>query len=247
MSNSSGEYPYPRRQFSRKLMHWLSTGAFKTLSHLEIVGRENIPSEGPLIVVANHFSFLDPALMVGLTPWPMEFLGGFQTPNAPPVVRFIPKMWGYFKVFRGTGSRGALRAAEAVLLQRGVLGIYPEGGSWATVLRPARPGTAYIASRSGAILLPIGVDGLPRLFPRIRSGHRAKVTVRIGEPFGPYQVTGRGRERRKQLDAIGHEIMQRIAELLPQESRGHFSDDPAIRAAARGTEVFPWNSHPEGA
>jgi len=71
-------------------------------------------------------------------------------------------------------------------------------------------------------------------------------TVRIGKPFGPFHAKGRGRARRRQLEAIGHEIMQRIAELIPPERRGHYSDDPAIRAAAQGSEIYPWADAPEG-
>jgi hypothetical protein len=48
------------------------------------------------------------------------------------------------------------------------------------------------------------------------------------------------------LEEIGHEIMRRVAELIPPERRGHYSGDPAIRAAAQGTEVYPWADAPEG-
>jgi hypothetical protein len=92
----------------------------------------------------------------------------------------------------------------------------------------------------------MGFDGLPDVFPRLRKGRRARVTLRIGKLFGPFHAKGRGRARRQQLEAIGHEIMQRIAELIPPEQRGHYSDDPAIRAAAQGTEVYPWADAPEG-
>ena len=79
-------------------------------------------------------------------------------------------------------------------------------------------------------------------------GHfrRARVTVHIGKPFGPFTATGSGREHRKQLDEIGDEIMRHIAELLPPELRGYYSDDPAIREAARGTEIYPWANKVEG-
>jgi len=215
------------------------------LSDFHIIGRENLPPGGPLLVVANHFSFIDPVAMVRAVPWPLEFVGGFRMPNAPTLVTWIPKVWGYYPVYRGTASRDALRAAEAVLTQNGVLGIFPEAGNWATVLRPARPGAAFLATRTGARILPMGFDGLNDLFPRLRQGQHARVTVRIGRPFGPFRATGRGRERRRQLEAIGHEIMQHIAELIPPERRGHYSDDPAIRAAAQGTEVYPWDEAPD--
>jgi len=229
------------------VLRHLALGALGTISELEIIGKENFPSGGgPLLVVANHFSFLDPVAMVGIVPWPLEFIGGFQMPNAPQSVTWIPKLWGYFPVYRGTGSRGALRDAEEILSQGGILGVFPEAGSWATVLRPARPGAAFLAARTKAKILPMGFDGLTSVFPRLRIGRRSKVTLRIGEAFGPLEVNGRGRERRQQLNIIGHRIMEHIAQLLPPERRGHYSDDPTIRIAARGTEIYPWATRPEG-
>jgi 1-acyl-sn-glycerol-3-phosphate acyltransferase len=239
------KFPYPRRRLLRGLLRQLTHAAFAVLADLRVVGRENIPSKGPLLVVANHFSFIDPVAMVRVTPWPLEFVGGFRMPNAPAALTWIPKVWGYYPVYRGTASRDALRAAEAVLAQDGVLGIFPEAGSWAQVLRPARPGAAFLAVRTGARLLPMGFDGLQDVFPCLRKLRRAHVTLRIGKPFGPFRAAGRGRARRQQLEAIGHEIMRRIAELLPPERRGHYSDDPAIRAAAQGTEVYPWDDAPD--
>jgi 1-acyl-sn-glycerol-3-phosphate acyltransferase len=246
MKKTDPKFPYPRRRLIRSLLRQLSHVAFAVLTDLQIIGQENLPEGGPMLVVANHFSYIDPVAMVRATPWPLEFVGGFQMPNAPASVTWIPKLWGYYPVFRGTGSRYALRAAEAVLAQGGVLGIFPEAGSWATVLRPPRPGAAFLAVRTGARILPMGFDGLPDVFPRLRKGRRARVTVRIGKPFGPFHTTGRGRVRRQQLDEIGHEIMRHTAELIPPEWRGHYSEDPAIRAAAQGTEIYPWADAPEG-
>jgi hypothetical protein len=91
----------------------------------------------------------------------------------------------------------------------------------------------------------MGFANLNQVFPCLRRGRRATVTVRIGKPFGPFQAEGRGRERRPKLEAIGDKIMQRIARLIPPEKRGHYSKDPAIRAAAEGTEIYPWDENPE--
>jgi 1-acyl-sn-glycerol-3-phosphate acyltransferase len=214
---------------------------FALLSDFRVTGREYCPKTGPLIVVANHFHFADPAAMLRATSWPLEWLAGFQSPNAPAVVTWIPKVWGVYYVRRGAASRTAMRAAMATLAQDGVVGIFPEAGSWASVLRPARPGTAYLAARSGARLLPMGLDGLVDLFPRLRQGRRARVTVRFGKPFGPFETTGHGRKRRQQLEAIGHEIMKKISELLPPERRGVYSDDPALRAAAQEVAEYPYH------
>lgn len=241
----SEKYPYPRRQISRKLIHYLTIAAFNILTDFQIEGRENLPKEGPLLVVANHFCFVDPVAVVRTVPWPMEFVGGAEFPHAPKIVQSLPKLWGFFPLRRGTASRDALRAAEAVLKQDGVLGIFPEGGSWAEVLRPARPGAAYLSSRTGAKILPIALYGFNDIFP-LQLGQRPTVHVRIGKPFGPFTTTGRGRERRQQLDEIGQKIMQRIADLLPDEFRGYLSEDPETRAAAKGTEIYPWEDAVEG-
>ena len=214
MSNQPPEFRYPRRRVIRAVLHRMVDVLLYTLTDWHIEGRENLPQSGPLLLVGNHFSFIDPVAMIGATPWPVEFVGGFHMPNAPVAVRWIPKVWGRYPVLRGTGSRYALRGAEAVLKQSGVLGIFPEGGGWATVLRPARPGAAFLAVRTGVRLLPMGFDGFTEVFPSLRKGRRARATVRIGEPFGPFQATGKGRKRRRQLDEIGHEIMKHIAELI---------------------------------
>ncbi|MCK4489158.1 MAG: 1-acyl-sn-glycerol-3-phosphate acyltransferase [Anaerolineales bacterium] len=236
---------YPRRIFMRGLLRILAKASLSLLSDFRIEGEENLPASGPLLVIANHFSFIDPVALLSSLPYSIEFVGGAVFPHAPKLVQFIPQLWGYYPVFRGTGSRNALRAAEEILYQNGVLGIMPEGGSWAEVLRPARPGAAYLASQTGAKVLPLGIYGLNSIFP-IQLGKRPPTVVKIGKPVGPFTTTGRGRERREQLDQIGLELMKAIAAQLPDHYRGFLANDPAIREAALGTEEYPWDSLVEG-
>ncbi|MFO7696408.1 MAG: lysophospholipid acyltransferase family protein [Anaerolineae bacterium] len=225
----------------RAILHALARLTFRLVAQVTVIGRENWPAHGPLIVVANHFHFGDPALMVSIAPVHMEFLAGHQLPNAPALVKWIPTLWGALRVRRGSvGSRAALREAEAILGRGGVLGIFPEAGSWAQTLRHARPGTAFLAARTGARILPVGIDGMPAVLPGLARLRRARVVVRIGEPVGPLRTTGQGHVRREELDAIGHTIMEHIAALLPPERRGLYSDDPALQEEARWTEAFPW-------
>lgn len=236
---------YPRRLVIRGILRVLIRASLGSLTRLEIIGRENLPPGGPLIVIGNHFSFIDPVAMIRACPWPLEFLAGARMPNAPRIVTWIPALWGVFPVHRGAVSRKALRSAEQVLRQNGVMGVFPEAGNWATVLRPARPGAAYLAARTGAPILPIGLDGLTEVFASVRRGRRARVTIRIGRIFGPFEAEhGRG-SRREHLDAIGERMMREIAALIPEELRGHYANDPAIRAAARGTEIYPWADKPD--
>jgi 1-acyl-sn-glycerol-3-phosphate acyltransferase len=240
MENIPSEFKYPRRRRLRAVLQPFANRVLRTLTNLEVIGLENCPRQGPLLVVANHFNFADPVALIAVVPHLLEFFAGSVRPESPAIVKWLPEVWKIYPVKRGSGSRYALKAAEYVMQQNGVLGIFPEGGAWAQVLRRPRPGTAYVAARTGAPILPVGLEGMPNIFPALRQGRRAKVTMRIGKPFGPFKVTGRGRERREQLDAIGDEIMQQIAALLPPQKQGLYSPDPAIRAAAEEVADYPW-------
>ena len=237
---------YKPNQPLRRFLQFLARGALHALTDLEIEGEDNFPKSGPLILVGNHFSFLDPVAFVSLAPWPMDFVGGAVTPHAPKIVQFIPKLWGYLPVYRGTGSQYALKEAQKILHRGGVLGIFPEGGSWAQVLRPARPGAALLTAQTGAPLLPVGLIGLPKVFPSLRKLKRAKVKFRVGKPFGPFKVSGSRYDQRHQLNDIGDEIMQKIADLLPTEQAGVYSSDPRVREEAQQAAEYPWEGLREG-
>lgn len=236
---------YPRRRAIRAVLRGGIAVAFSALADFHIEGRENLPKEGPLVIVGNHFSFLDPVALIHITSYPLEFLGGRQAPNAPGLLSWIRNVWGILPVSRGGSSRDALLRAQRFLEQKGVLGVFPEGGSWATVLRPPRPGAALVAARSNAQILPIGYDGLEGFFSKVRLGKRVRINVRIGKPFGPFKMETRDRSNRQAIDDFGHEIMRRIAALIPPERRGFYSDDPVIREAAKGTEIYPWDTQVE--
>jgi 1-acyl-sn-glycerol-3-phosphate acyltransferase len=230
----------------RRVLQFLARLALQGLTDLEIEGRENFPKTGPLIMVGNHFSFLDPVAFVSLAPWPLDFVGGAATPHAPGIVRFIPRLWGILPVYRGTGSTYALKESRKILDKGGILGIFPEGGSWAQFLRPARPGAALLTAQTGAPIIPVGLTGLPKVFSSLRNLKRAKVKFKIGKPFGPFKISGSRFEQRKQLDEIGHEIMKKIADLIPSDEGGLYSSDPKIREASKGSEFYPWEGLREG-
>lgn len=231
---------YPRRLFVRALLRAGIRAAFALIMKLKVNGRENLPASGPLLLVGNHFAFLDPVAVIGITDYPLEFIGGTRTPNAPGWTNFFRQAWGILPIIRGGSSRDGLLRAQRFLEQKGVLCIFPEGGSWADVLRPPRPGAALLAARTSALIVPIGLDGLNDVFPSLAKGKRAQVTINIGKPFGPFQLDMRDRSARQAMDDIGHEVMRHISELIPPGRRGFYSDDPAVREAAKGTEVYPW-------
>ena len=231
----------PRHSGLRRVLRGVIRVLFGVLARVRIEGEENIPESGPLIVAANHFHFVDPLAVIHAMPWPLDFIGGFHMPFAPAIVRWLPRMWGLYRVRRSGSSRGALRQAEGTLKEGGVLGIFPEGGSWATVLRPPRPGSAFLATRTQARVLPVGLDGLPEIFPSLRRLRRATITVRIGKPIGPFAASASGRAGREDLDAVGDTILRAIAELVPAQSRGMYSDDPNLRQQAEAAAQYPWD------
>jgi 1-acyl-sn-glycerol-3-phosphate acyltransferase len=227
---------YPRRRLVRFMLRGLAGLAFRLVSCIEIEGRENLPPRGPVILVANHFHFADPVALLWLTRRQVEFIGGFRFVFAPKIVHFLPRLWGYFPAFRGGYSRQTLRSALSILEQDGVVALFPEGGAWAQVLRPPRPGAAFLAIESGAPVVPVGLDGFPGLF---KTG-RPKLTIRIGQPLGPFRITGQGHDRRGQIDAIGEEIMRAIAALIPAERHGVYSQLRRLRLEAARVSRFPF-------
>jgi 1-acyl-sn-glycerol-3-phosphate acyltransferase len=231
---------FPRRRFIRSILKFGIDSLLGLISDLEIKGKENIPHQGPFLAVGNHFSFLDPVAFIHILPKATEFIGGHVNPYAPAQVTWLPKVYGVLPVHRGSISRSTLVNAERVLNQKGVLAIFPEGGSWAAALRPARPGAAFLALRTGVPVLPIGLEGFTEVFPKIKKGKRQKAIINIGKPFGPFISSNDPRQDREKLDEIGQTIMEKIAELLPDHSRGYLAEDPTTREAAKGTEIYPW-------
>ena len=130
---------YPRRRLSRAVLRFITGRLIHTLGDLHLSGVEHVPTEGPVILAANHFNFVDPALVLYASPRMVEFIGGANRPNSPLWAQIIPQLWGFIRAYRGGFSRSTFRLSLSVLQQGGVLGIFPEGGSWAALLRPARP------------------------------------------------------------------------------------------------------------
>ncbi len=234
----------PRRHAVRLILKAGIAAALAVLADVAVEGLENFPEEGPVLVVANHFNFLDPVLLIRYLPRQTEFIGGITNPYAPGIVTFFPKLYGFFPVRRGAFNRDHLLLAQSVLEQGGVLSGFPEAGSWAQTLRRARPGIPMVASRSRAVIQPVGLSGVHHVFPSLKKRKRARVLVKFGKPFGPFFVSERGETDRQQLDRMGDEMMNRIAALLPDELRGCYSSDPAVRCNAEMLQ-YPWKHQAE--
>lgn len=222
------KYPWPRRRFIRGLLSGGIDMAVSLLTNWEIDGKENLPEKGPLLIVGNHFHFLDTIAPIYSTPWPLEFIGDFQMPNAPTLMKVFPNAWQTLKIEQGTPNFETLNASEAILAQNGILVIYPEGHVHSGPLNPALPGAAFLALRTGAPILPMGTisDNNWKLFKTLKERKRPlRIRTRIGKVFGPLTSKTPGRPTRDEIRDAGRQIMSQIAELLPPAYRGEFDMD----------------------
>ena len=229
------DYPYPRRIFIRRIIRGVINAGLLTLTRFTTEGEEKLPKNGPLILVINHFHFLDAVVMIQAAPWPVEFLADFEMPNVPSPLRHLPDWYGTYKVAQATPNREAIHAAEAVLAQSGVLGIFPEGRLHQPPLHDALPGAAFLALRTGALVLPVGIysDHAWDIFGTIkRTGHRLKVACKFGDAIGPFISTNPIHPSKEELSRVGRQMMSVIAGLLPPDMQGEYAPDKVSKPFA---------------
>jgi 1-acyl-sn-glycerol-3-phosphate acyltransferase len=230
-------------RLARPVIRGLISVALSIFSKVEITGQENIKQGEPLLLTANHFSHVDPLLVIHASPRVVEFWGGLNLPHVPPILRALPRLWGFYPVNRGGVSRDAVLAARNVLAQGGVFGVFPEAGAWANVLRPAREGAALLAAQTGVHVIPIGIYGADKVLENMAHPWvRPPVQVRIGAPIGPFSTENIRQVSREDLENISAEIMRAIAALLPPNCHGVYSEDPALREAAQDVAQYPWET-----
>ncbi len=209
--------------FTRRLLNIiLRRVLFKLLLNLEVAGLENVPPEGPLILMINHTHLTDPAIAGGVMPREvvaMAKVESFRDPILGPIVR----LYGAFPVRRGEIDRRALRQALEVLRRGEVLLMAPEGTRSETCsLQPGHNGLTFIALRANAPILPMAISGVKDLVSNLKRLRRTDVKVVIGKPFR-FQLSGE-KVKRDVLHQMTEEAMYQLAAILPPEYRGVYSN-----------------------
>ncbi len=186
----------------------------------QVNGKENIPGEGPLLVVANHIHAADPPLL-GVSINRKVIIMAKEELFRSKFTGYFVRGFGAFPVHRGRLDMQALRQADQLLAQGFALAMFPEGSrSSRGQLRRALPGSALIATRSGVPILPVGITGTEKIRGVASLLRRPRVTVNIGRPFS--LPPAGSRLTKAELTEHADFIMSRIAELLPEEYRGDY-------------------------
>jgi 1-acyl-sn-glycerol-3-phosphate acyltransferase len=192
--------------------------------HYEIVGRENIPTAPPFIIVSNHMSYWDIPVITCAPPFPVIGLAArkYQGTWKEPFFKLFQLIW----VDQFSADRRALQDAITVLNGGAVLGLAPEGTrSKVGALIQGRPGVAFIATRANVPIVPACLYGTERILKH----PRPHVVARFGKPFRLPE----GRAKGEQLDEYTDRIMCAMAALLPEQYHGYYAGHPLINEMRR--------------
>jgi putative phosphoserine phosphatase/1-acylglycerol-3-phosphate O-acyltransferase len=210
----------------RELQEWfrpLNRPEMAPYARFDIQGTENIPLKGAAILVFNHRSYFDSAAVnftLAKAGRPARFLGKKEVFDVPVVGRFT-RMFGGIRVDRGTGSDEPLeKAIEALragqLVSMSPQGTIPRGHAFFEPELKGRWGAARLAHATKAPVIPCGLWGTEKVWPRserlprVLANDPPLVTVRVGPPV---------KLQYRSVDADTKRIMEAISDLLPPESR----------------------------
>jgi len=219
------------RRFLRFLMRSIGFTLLAKVDKVE--GVENIPASGPGILMMNHLAFVDSLFVMHTSPRNIVPLAKVEVYDYP-VIGIFPKLWKVIPVRREEVDRRAIQLTLEVLNAGEMVLVAPEG-TRGVALREGKVGVAYLASRSGAPIVPVAVGGT-KGFPALRPSGAWKgpgARVKYGRPF-------RFRKEfvhasKDELRLMTDEAMYVLAEMLPEERRGVYAD---LSKATRTTIEF---------
>ena len=203
-----------------------------------VIGAENVPKAGPYIIVVNHMSKADTPLLYSSFPlialrffagekWQEHWLFGPMLGNA-----------GAIYIDRTRVDRRALREALKAINDGSIFALAPEGQrSLVSQLLPGKDGAAYLASKAGVPIVPVGIENSDIMGQNVKRLRRTRTYVRIGKPFLLPETEGRLKS--VDMTAFTHLIMVHIAALLPVRYHGYYADSPALAALQRGEDPWP--------
>lgn len=212
-----------KRETLQSILNFL----LNTVGHVEFHGLEYLPQEGPLIVATNHMSRMD-TLHLFINPARKDITALVADKYLKyPVFNWLLKVGGVIWLDRDRADFTAFSKAAEVIRSGVSLGIAPEGTRSTTgQLQEGKPGTALLAVRTKATIVPVGIAGTESYFKKLLTLRRPKIILRFGPPLTLPPLNRDSRD--EQLKSYTDEIMCRIAALLPPNYWGFYKDHPRL-------------------
>ncbi len=182
----------------------LCSGIFYPIYRIKVTGRENFPTEGGVLLCANHISNFDPEV-VGITaPRPIHYMAKEELFSVPVLGKILPHI-NAFPVKRGMSDRGALRKGLEILKEGKVLGLFPEGTRSKTgEVGKGLAGAGFFALRSNVPVVPCAIIGPYKPFKSLK--------VVYGKPIDMSEMRKNKVSAEEVTDTIMNEIRKLISE-----------------------------------
>lgn len=187
---------------------------------LTVKGTENVPKEGSVLYVGNHQSMADPPVMLAAIPRPSAFICKEELDGIPVFSRWVSDLGSFY--LPRTESRKSLEVilGAAKLLKKNEHGmcIFPEGTrSDNGDMRPFKPGSLKIATKSGAAIVPFAIENTINVLPRGSFFFKPlPVTVTFLPAILPEEY--KGRDTQSLTDQIQADIARIVGcQILPDE------------------------------
>lgn len=221
----------PARRIFRILIRGLTKLLVLVTLRTTITGMEHFPKKGPALVVINHLGDADVVLLAASVPATIDGMGKIELYEhwlVGPLFRAYGVIW----VHRGRPDRRAIRAALDGLAEGRIMAIAPEGRqSVEGGLEEGTEGAAFLAMKSGAVIVPVAMTGTENqnIYGR-KWWRRARATLSVGKPFfiSPKEKQA---DHRKTMREGTRQIMESLAGLLPESYRGIYKETIVSAAA----------------
>jgi 1-acyl-sn-glycerol-3-phosphate acyltransferase len=201
----------PRKTLTYRFFAGLVWGLSGILFRPEVVGAENIPLEGPVLIAPIHRSNVDFVFTLFISPRKVFFMAKDNLWKVRPLGALLERL-GAFPVNRGSADREAMSRAEKCLAQGQALVLFPEGTRKdGLIVEPLHDGAMFIAARTGAQVVPVGIGGSDKAMAKGKKLPRpTKVRIVIGQPIAPPTAAGSDRIPRSVVQAKSEELRREL-------------------------------------
>jgi 1-acyl-sn-glycerol-3-phosphate acyltransferase len=208
----------PNKTLTYRICAAIVSGLAKLFFRPTVEGAENIPLSGPVLIAPIHRSNVDFAFTLFISPRKVFFMAKEGIFRVKAFGWLLTRL-GAFPVNRDATDRESLRLSEEVLLRGQALVLFPEGTRKdGALVEPLHDGAMFIAARTGAMVVPVGVAGSDRAMPvGAKLPRFAKIHIVVGKPIAP--PTSEGRVSRSEIAAKTEELRRELEEVYAESRR----------------------------